>query len=121
MHIAVSGHRMGQSGIMPKALLVGSSVEHWHPCSLCFALQNNSQLGFFFFKKEDAEAIVEKVGLTGQPLPATQCTRVTQLIITVCCLCSYVPVSLTGFCWIPVMPVVECLTADQEGEPTPCA
>ncbi len=24
-------------------------------------MQNNSQLGFFFFKREDAEAIVEKV------------------------------------------------------------
>jgi hypothetical protein len=25
--------------------------------------QNNTQLGFFFFRKEDAEAIIEKVGL----------------------------------------------------------
>lgn len=25
-------------------------------------MQNNTQLGFFFFRKEDAEAIIEKVG-----------------------------------------------------------
>ena len=28
----------------------------------CLLLQNNTQLGFFFFKKEDAEAIIAKVG-----------------------------------------------------------
>eukprot|EP00955_Chlamydomonas_euryale_P082864 363771-Chlamydomonas_euryale.AAC.12 len=34
---------------------------HDHGCTACgFDPQNNTQLGFFFFKKEDAEAIVEK-------------------------------------------------------------
>lgn len=31
-----------------------------HPVVAC-AMQNNTQLGFFFFRREDAEAIVEKV------------------------------------------------------------
>jgi hypothetical protein len=29
------------------------------PC--VFVVQNNTQLGFFFFNKEDAEAIIDKV------------------------------------------------------------
>jgi hypothetical protein len=28
---------------------------------VAYVLQNNTQLGFFFFKKEDAEAIIAKV------------------------------------------------------------
>jgi hypothetical protein len=31
------------------------------PHACVFVLQNNTQLGFFFFKKEDAEAIIAKV------------------------------------------------------------
>jgi hypothetical protein len=44
--------QIGRQGIMLSGVTAAPSLGH---------PQNNTQLGFFFFRKEDAEALIEKV------------------------------------------------------------
>lgn len=48
--------------------------------AVCIGLQNNTQLGFFFFRKEDAEALVEKVRMTVSKL-ASSVFRLPSLLL----------------------------------------
>ncbi len=78
-----------------------------HPEFRIFAPQNNTQLGFFFFRKEDAESLIEKVrkrasagskssrrgrGEAVGMLPSQRCqaTRVDLLINFMGCWCGRV-------------------------------